>query len=130
MIRRPPRSTRTDTLFPYTTLFRSLLGIALVSGGILLVALGRSIAVAGLIASGIAGPLTTAYIGRRWRSSRGDHPMRGALAARPCDRGKGGARGRGPTAVQSQRGRKGVWWGTRVAARIEHGGGEMCKKKQ
>src|SRR3546814_5158349 len=29
MIRRPPRSTRTDTLFPYTTLFRS----ALVVGG-------------------------------------------------------------------------------------------------
>src|SRR3546814_17006875 len=31
MILRPPRSTRTDTLFPYTTLFRSLccLGIAL-----------------------------------------------------------------------------------------------------
>src|SRR3546814_6550778 len=26
MIRRPPRSTRTDTLFPYTTLFRSHLG--------------------------------------------------------------------------------------------------------
>src|SRR3546814_7932324 len=26
MIRRPPRSTRTDTLFPYTTLFRSLHG--------------------------------------------------------------------------------------------------------
>src|SRR3546814_6598858 len=30
MIRRPPRSTRTDTLFPYTTLFRSR---ALVAGG-------------------------------------------------------------------------------------------------
>src|SRR3546814_15551721 len=32
MIRRPPNSTRTDTLFPYTTLFRSLhrlLGVAL-----------------------------------------------------------------------------------------------------
>src|SRR3546814_6482321 len=29
MIRRPPRSTRTDTLFPYTTLFRShLVGAA------------------------------------------------------------------------------------------------------
>src|SRR3546814_13791486 len=27
MIRRPPRSTRTDTLFPYTTLFRSARGI-------------------------------------------------------------------------------------------------------
>src|SRR3546814_11179012 len=26
MIRRPPRSTRSDTLFPYTTLFRSGLG--------------------------------------------------------------------------------------------------------
>src|SRR3546814_20619802 len=26
MIRRPPRATRTDTLFPYTTLFRSLRG--------------------------------------------------------------------------------------------------------
>src|SRR3546814_1458431 len=28
MIRRPPRSTRTDTLFPYTTLFRSFIGSA------------------------------------------------------------------------------------------------------
>src|SRR3546814_2549278 len=28
MIRRPPRSTRTDTLFPYTTLFRSQKGLA------------------------------------------------------------------------------------------------------
>src|SRR3546814_2108979 len=32
MIRRPPRSTRTDTLFPYTTLFRSLSGGQLVEG--------------------------------------------------------------------------------------------------
>src|SRR3546814_7343784 len=39
MIRRPPRSTRTDTLFPYTTLFRSAFdhvlrptGLALVTG--------------------------------------------------------------------------------------------------
>src|SRR3546814_14773252 len=40
MIRRPPRSTRTDTLFPYTTLFRSALvaerdGIALAGDRIL-----------------------------------------------------------------------------------------------
>src|SRR3546814_15425312 len=35
MLRRPPRSTRTDTLFPYTTLFRSKvrLGDALVAVG-------------------------------------------------------------------------------------------------
>src|SRR3546814_8327309 len=30
MIRRPPRSTRTDTLFPYTTLFRSEATVKLV----------------------------------------------------------------------------------------------------
>src|SRR3546814_20697553 len=37
MIRRPPRSTRTDTLFPYTTLFRSVVGVGGVvdRGGIL-----------------------------------------------------------------------------------------------
>src|SRR3546814_12740954 len=34
MIRRPPRSTRTDTLFPYTTLFRSALFAVLGAGGI------------------------------------------------------------------------------------------------
>src|SRR3546814_1849207 len=32
MIRRPPRSTRTDTLFPYTTLFRSGIGRAVPIG--------------------------------------------------------------------------------------------------
>src|SRR3546814_17837741 len=32
MIRRPPRSTRTDTLFPYTTLFRST-GIGIIESG-------------------------------------------------------------------------------------------------
>src|SRR3546814_15619596 len=32
MIRRPPRSTRTDTRFPYTTLFRGL-GVARLLGG-------------------------------------------------------------------------------------------------
>src|SRR3546814_2714768 len=30
MIRRPPRSTRTDTLFPYTSLFRSLMSALMV----------------------------------------------------------------------------------------------------
>src|SRR3546814_7817900 len=33
MIRRPPRSTRTDTLFPYTTLFRSAFDSAAGRGG-------------------------------------------------------------------------------------------------
>src|SRR3546814_12469463 len=34
MIRRPPRSTRTDTLFPYTTLFRSTEKLLLSGGAI------------------------------------------------------------------------------------------------
>src|SRR3546814_15295835 len=33
MIRRPPRSTRTDTLFPYTTLFRSVHRIVVEGAG-------------------------------------------------------------------------------------------------
>src|SRR3546814_14025598 len=37
MIRRPPRSTRTDTLFPYTTLFRSI--AHLLAGGLVLISL-------------------------------------------------------------------------------------------
>src|SRR3546814_2201338 len=47
MIRRPPRSTRTDTLFPYTTLFRSTSGGTLAPlfmiGGSLGAALGIGI---------------------------------------------------------------------------------------
>src|SRR3546814_5904187 len=42
MIRRPPRSTRTYTLFPYTTLFRS---VAAVAGVVLVVDAGLEIQV-------------------------------------------------------------------------------------
>src|SRR3546814_5288601 len=41
MIRRPPRSTRTDTLFPYTTLFRSRVCRALYLNVCRTVATGR-----------------------------------------------------------------------------------------
>src|SRR3546814_14553042 len=50
MIRRPPRSTRTDTLFPYTTLFRSEFGKRL----FLLRAGGRLDAVEEDLAEGVA----------------------------------------------------------------------------
>src|SRR3546814_9562713 len=40
MIRRPPRSTRTDTLFPYTTLFRSLHEFEVAQGKVRLHVLG------------------------------------------------------------------------------------------
>src|SRR3546814_20477590 len=58
MIRRPPRSTRTDTRFPYTTLFRSALGSGLTvfADNVRLVADGGNVDVAGAIdTSGISG---------------------------------------------------------------------------
>src|SRR3546814_17373725 len=61
MIRRPPRSTRTDTLFPYTTLFRS---------GRLLGASGRA------SRRGVSGDATTSEI-RHLRLSRPGRRQRG-----------------------------------------------------
>src|SRR3546814_13005537 len=43
MIRRPPRSNPTDTLFPYTTLFRSTLGEAAKANGISKASISRAI---------------------------------------------------------------------------------------
>src|SRR3546814_3436775 len=51
MIRRPPRSTRTDTLFPYTTLFRSTLFAAATA---ILIA-GWSARFSGWVAATVAG---------------------------------------------------------------------------
>src|SRR3546814_16141120 len=48
MIRRPPRSTRTDTLFPYTTLFRSPVQLRLV--------IALAVGVPAVAASGMALP--------------------------------------------------------------------------
>src|SRR3546814_19647788 len=57
MIRRPPRSTRTDTLFPYTTLFRSS-GLARVDADRILIPIdARARRVSGLNAA--AGGLLT-----------------------------------------------------------------------
>src|SRR3546814_1716148 len=58
MIRRPPRSTRTDTLFPYTTLFRSSratgarralrANVGVATGGARLISLTQSLALMGV----------------------------------------------------------------------------------
>src|SRR3546814_1269573 len=64
MIRRPPRSTRTDTLFPYTTLFRSDLAGEAGSGLALVVVVARR---------AICGPERRAH--RRGRPARDQlHP--------------------------------------------------------
>src|SRR3546814_4925495 len=57
MIRRPPRSTRTDTLFPYTTLFRSLAAQSYNSTGTLN---GRPAAVIGVFQAPGANAVATA----------------------------------------------------------------------
>src|SRR3546814_13091304 len=111
MIRRPPRSTRTDTLFPYTTLFRQGAGLRR----------GR------------------ARRGRRGRFRRGFRALPARSGARtrrtageshrsaPSPRTNGQApsplRRRAPTD------RKSVVLGKRVYARLALGGGRFIKKK-
>src|SRR3546814_9529950 len=43
IVRRPPRSTRTDTLFPYTTLFRSLGWFSVVFAAFVIVSFGNAV---------------------------------------------------------------------------------------
>src|SRR3546814_3126114 len=65
MIRRPPRSTLTDTLFPYTTLFRSVDGVDAAHKLALLaeLAFGREVDFSGVHVEGIrpVSPLDIAY---------------------------------------------------------------------
>src|SRR3546814_10261681 len=75
MIRRPPRSTRTDTLFPYTTLFRS-------AGHRLRKARSRALAALGIVfqAQTLDLDLTVTQNLRYFAALRG-LPGRAALAA-------------------------------------------------
>src|SRR3546814_2842020 len=83
MIRRPPRSTRTDTLFPYTTLFRSVTGQAQVRGSADL-AYGNRICATG------QQPGIWINIKRNEEGPRARHPSSSALPAqlRKADRGQ------------------------------------------
>src|SRR3546814_9516498 len=70
MMRRPPRSTRTDTLFPYTTLFRSFIAFAPADA--------PRIALALVVESGGSGTATAAPIARKildaWLFDESAHP--------------------------------------------------------
>src|SRR3546814_12800003 len=55
MIRRPPRSTRTDTLFPYTTLFRSAMSVLRASGQRRLPIVNRRHELVGMLVADAAG---------------------------------------------------------------------------
>src|SRR3546814_16177011 len=78
MIRRPPRSTRTDTLFPYTTLFRSIAPFFILP----IVGLAGPLLVFALIGIGV-------LVALRWRLPN-DVPRfaaRGAVASYPTTAG-------------------------------------------
>src|SRR3546814_13114186 len=89
MIRRPPRSTRTDTLFPYTTLFRSgyrkmvrLAAPLVAEGGFLLAASCSHHADLGSFAEQVRrGLVDSGREGRILRTSGAavDHPVHPAL---------------------------------------------------
>src|SRR3546814_3705617 len=101
MIRRPPRSTRTDTLFPYTTRFLSLVARRVVRAGHCQVAPLRFEACRADVGRVARGPL----IGGR------------VVAARVLGvAGRGGDRAVGP---RSCRGRLGEPGGQLVPARLE-----------
>src|SRR3546814_12127117 len=78
MIRRPPRSTRTDTLFPYTTLFRSRLkegSTGITRGGFITQA-----SIAHLEARSRAATMPAAASARAKRGSRAEADAAGRLA--------------------------------------------------
>src|SRR3546814_1298010 len=60
MIRRPPRSTRTDTLFPYTTLFRSV-GAATADQGVVAAGAAQRV-IAAAAGEGVAGTATAVEV--------------------------------------------------------------------
>src|SRR3546814_14618453 len=118
MIRRPPRSTRTDTLFPYTTLFRSHAAARL----------HRPRAVVRARA---------AADGRAFRCPRRDHPRPPQRAASaPLGAHRQDRRLRHPLdsrgglpVVEDRRDRKSVVWGKSVSVRVDLGGRRLIKKK-
>src|SRR3546814_15231756 len=81
MIRRPPRSTRTDTLFPYTTRFRSFKQAKAAVSGPLSDTLAARIAVSATSRRGTIYNVTT----DRWIQSQDNIGLRGQLLCRPTD---------------------------------------------
>src|SRR3546814_16270371 len=111
MIRRPPRSTRTDTLFPYTTLFRSRQSSA-------------------IDADRQPGPRHERTGRTACRSGRTIPPAvrcpererpRVEQGAKPCRTCNGGG---------GRTDRKSVVQGERVSVRVDLVGGRVVKKKQ
>src|SRR3546814_11684953 len=122
MIRRPPRSTRTDTLFPYTTLFRSIRPLNLDEGAQkLLEGDGRRLLAQ---ARNALGELP------EWTAERLDSAVRGAADAAGTGLGKVAQPLRAALTGQSQSDRKSVVEGKRVSVHVDTGGRRIIKKKK
>src|SRR3546814_16556267 len=128
MIRRPPRSTRTDTLFPYTSLFRSP-----VKNGkrdYLIVLLQRHAPntcrgaalefahISGGEANGLALPCGEQHVVALSQQCDPDQAIGCALLKAHCDLAVGGKIGYGIHAVPSQD-RKSVGQGKSVSVRVD-----------
>src|SRR3546814_14953684 len=124
MIRRPPRSTRTDQLFPYTTLFRSLLAAAPSEPEYSLLAVPCAILAAFALPTlrrGVVNSLdwfavmcfslTTATVWLGWIALQTGWPRQIAPH-------------------RSRQDRKSVVEGKRVSGRVDLGGGRIIKNKR
>src|SRR3546814_8799986 len=85
MIRRPPRSTRTDTLFPYTTLFRSIFRIGITDGQIEREAVQRP---GGHLQIETATPRAPQIVGELDAAARQAHALLNALPLDAVDAGR------------------------------------------
>src|SRR3546814_14846876 len=135
MIRRPPRSTRTDTLFPYTTLFRSPQSPRTAAGhaGVIFVAHTAFIGAAGAINRGCARkwlaivlvmPICRGHDRHRSPRQHRRRPLRRPYFGPSLSRRRGDARDR-PRRDRARRRRSGerksVVEGKRVSVRVDLG---------
>src|SRR3546814_17366321 len=126
MIRRPPRSTRTDTLFPYTTLFRS-------AGGNSASARFRISAVYCALSEGPDGqgaPQAAVSLAPRWARGQYRFPPSCRQSGRMAFRDKRSARMHPKYVRQGRRDRRSVVWGKRVSERVGLGGRGIYKKNK
>src|SRR3546814_17513794 len=136
MLRRPPRSTRTDTLFPYTTLFRSAVlafGAALVleqelSAGAMIAAsiiMGRALAPLEQAIGGWKQAVQALEARRRLSGYFRLAPRRPQTRALTAPAGRASVEG-GCTGFAADR--KSVVEGMRVSVSWDFGGGRRSKK--
>src|SRR3546814_14457668 len=125
MIRHPPRSTRTDTLFPYTTLFRSLYA-----------KLDSELAAAMMSINAVKGvEIGDGFAAARLRGEDNADPMQPGNDGKPVflanhAGGVAGGIATGQPGVVRIADRKSVVWGRGVSVRVDRGGVRILKKKK